>query len=339
MNNRNFSLDFPYAVASPSASALFRSVPEDFQVTEQLGFELSGEGEHLCLYVEKRGQNTHWVAALLAKHFGVDGMAVGYCGMKDRHAVTRQWFSVHLPGRLQERFEQSQPLEGCQVLAQQRHHKKLRRGQHTGNQFVIRLRRIEGDISALEYRLQQIASGVPNYFGEQRFGRAGGNLVEASRLLSMWGDTPVNGGQRGGRSRQRSPIDGIYLSAARAYLFNLVLAERVRLECWQSSLPGEIFPEGPLWGRGRSTAPPAVQLIEDQVLLPWRDWTNSLEYSGLQQERRPLLLTPGSLQYQWSNHTDYIDLELSFDLSSGCFATSVLRELVLLRPNCGDGAV
>ncbi len=99
MNSRQFSLEFPYAIAPPSASALFRSVPEDFQVTEQLGFELSGEGEHLCLYVEKRGQNTRWVAGLLAEHFGVDDMAVGHCGMKDRRAVTRQWFSVHLPGK------------------------------------------------------------------------------------------------------------------------------------------------------------------------------------------------------------------------------------------------
>ena len=163
MNSRQFSLEFPYAIAPPSVSALFRSVPEDFQVTEQLGFDLSGEGEHLCLYVEKRGQNTRWVAGLLAKHFGVDDMAVSHCGMKDRHAVTRQWFSVHLPGKLPEMPERPPMLEGCQVLAQQRHHKKLRRGQHAGNQFVIRLRQIEGDVSVLEHSLQQVVNGVPNY--------------------------------------------------------------------------------------------------------------------------------------------------------------------------------
>jgi len=339
MNNRQFSLEFPYAIAPPSASALFRSVPEDFQVTEQLGFDLSGEGEHLCLYVEKRGQNTRWVAGLLAKYFGVDDMAVGHCGMKDRHAVTRQWFSVHLPGKLPESLEQPPILEGCQVLAQRRHPKKLRRGQHAGNQFVIRLRQIDGDVSALEHSLQQVVNGVPNYFGEQRFGWAAGNLVEANRLLSVWGDTPSNKKQRSGRRRQRSPIDGIYLSAARAYLFNLVLAERVRLGHWKLTMAGEAVPEGPLWGRGRSAAPQSVQLLEDQVLSSWADWTNSLEYSGLQQERRSLLLTPSNMQYRWLNCVDHTDLELSFELPSGCFATSVLRELVTLRPICGDGAL
>lgn len=339
MNSRQFFLDFPYAIASPSVSALFRSVPEDFQVTEQLGFELSGEGEHLCLYVEKRGQNTRWVAGLLAKHFSVDDMAVSHCGMKDRHAVTRQWFSVHLPGKLPEMPERPPILEGCQVLEQQRHHKKLRRGQHAGNQFVIRLRQIEGDVSALEHSLQQVVNGVPNYFGEQRFGWAASNLVEANRLLSVWGDTPANRKQHSGRRRQRSPIDGIYLSAARAYLFNLVLAERVRLGHWKLAMPGEVAPEGPLWGRGRSAAPQSVQLLEDQVLSPWGDWTNSLEYSGLQQERRSLLLMPANMQHRWLNCGDHTDLELSFDLPSGCFATSVLRELVSLRPICGDGAI
>jgi tRNA pseudouridine13 synthase len=339
MNSRQFSLELPFAIAPPSASALFRSVPEDFQVTEQLGFELSGEGEHLCLYVEKRGQNTRWVAGLLAKQFGVDDMAVGHCGMKDRHAVTRQWFSVHLPGKLPETSEQFPLLEGCQVLAQRRHHKKLRRGQHAGNQFVIRLRRIEGDVPALEHSLKQAVDGVPNYFGEQRFGRAAGNLVEANRLLSVWGDTPSSRMQRSGRRGQRSPVDGIYLSAARAYLFNLVLAKRVSLGYWKSPMPGETAPEGPLWGRGRSAAPQSVQLLEDQILGNWRDWTNSLEYSGLQQERRSLLLIPANMQYRWLNHDDCTDLVLSFDLPSGCFATSVLRELVSLQSIGGDGAV
>jgi tRNA pseudouridine13 synthase len=104
-------------------------------------------------------------------------------------------------------------------------------------------------------------------------------------------------------------------------------------------MAGEAVPEGPLWGRGRSVAPQSVQLLEGQVLSSWDDWTNSLEYSGLQQERRSLLLTPSNMQYRWLNSGDHTDLELSFELSSGCFATSVLRELVTLRPICGDGAI
>lgn len=331
MNSRQFTLDFPRALGEPLGSALFRQHPEDFQVTERLGFEPSGEGEHLCLYVEKRGQNTRWVAGMLADYFGVDEMAVSYCGMKDRHAVTRQWFSVHLPGTQEDPAISEPKLSDCKILTIARHHKKLRRGMHADNHFVIRLRQLEGDIPAMEQRLGVIAAqGVPNYFGEQRFGREGGNLLEADRQLKS---RAAESQQRRRKSRQPASRGGMYLSAARAYLFNLVLAERVRQGSWNLSMDGEVDPSGPLWGRGRSQAPEQVRELESQVLQPWQDWCHGMEFSGLSQERRPLLLMPGEFSWQWLNQpeTEQDDLELSFSLPTGCFATALLREVAELQ--------
>lgn len=320
---------------------MFRAEFEDFNVDEVLGFAFSGEGEHLCLHIEKQGENTRWVAKLLAEYFEVDEMAIGYCGLKDRRAVTRQWFSVHLPSTPDIRL----PVQAeYQVLESYRHNKKLRRGMHQANSFVIRLREIQGDRKALEERLQQISEqGVPNYFGEQRFGIEGGNLTEADSLLrTQYGaDRIKDSGKKRGRGKRGSPRGGIYLSAARSYLFNLVLAERVKHGNWsrlleaaveKDTIAGEVD-TGPMWGRGRSSAPIAVCEFEKSVLSGWQDWTNAMEFSGLQQERRSLVLNPEGFSWKWlPSATDIVeDLELSFTLSSGCFATSVLRELIQLK--------
>ena len=321
---------------------MFRAEFEDFKVDEILGFDFSGEGEHLCLHIEKQGENTRWVAKLLAEYFEVDEMAIGYCGLKDRRAVTRQWFSVHLPNTPDIRL----PVQTeYQVLESYRHNKKLRRGMHQANSFVIRLREIQGDREALERRLQQILEqGVPNYFGEQRFGIDGGNLSEADSLLrTQYGaDRIKDSGKKRGRGKRGSPRGGIYLSAARSYLFNLVLAERVKQGNWSDPIEGDTVKgdilernlvTGPLWGRGRSNVPEAVREFEQLVLSDWQDWTNALEFSGLQQERRSLVLNPEGLSWKWlpSDKDLALDLELSFTLSSGCFATSVLRELIQVK--------
>ncbi|MCB1669186.1 MAG: tRNA pseudouridine(13) synthase TruD [Porticoccaceae bacterium] len=314
-------LDFPRAHGSVCGEAVFRREPEDFQVNEVLGFSPAGEGEHLCLHIEKRNQNTRWVAGLLAESLGVNENAVGYCGLKDRRAVTRQWFSVHTrqtPGMLALGHD-------INVLSTTRHHKKLRRGIHQSNQFVIRLREFGVDPERLDARLQTIGEqGVPHYFGEQRFGFNAGNLQEADRLLSEAADQSRR--HRKGKNgwQQRG---GLYLSAARSYLFNLVLAERVKRRTWNLCLEGETVAEGPLWGRGRSSAPAIVAELEKNILKGWQHWCSGLEFSGLQQERRPLVLTPASFSWQQQGE----DLELAFTLPAGAYATAVLREIAVLK--------
>ena len=341
---------------------------------EVLGFSFSGEGEHLCLHIEKRGENTRWIAKLLAEHFEVDEVAIGYCGLKDRRAVARQWFSVHLPNKFDLKASDLKVSDvkvpdgqvtqagesdgaGYKVLEVARHHQKLRRGMHQANSFVIRLRDIQGKgdselirepiRDSIEPRLQKIsAQGVPNYFGEQRFGIDGGNLVEADALLrAQYGadrqpdqEKKSSGKKRGRKHRGRkrgSPRGGMYLSAARSYLFNLVLAEYVSQGSWLELIEGQTA-SGPMWGRGRSNAPETVREFEQPILSDWQDWTNALEFNGLQQERRDLVLHPEDLSWRWlvsdSDKADSIgdDLELSFTLPSGAFATSVLREVAQL---------
>lgn len=324
----------------PPIRASFRATPEDFDVEEVLGFEPVGEGEHLFFWLEKRGANTAWVAGQLARWAGVTSMAVGYAGLKDRHAVTRQWFSVHLPRRVAP--DANPAIEGVRVLERCWHDRKLKRGAHRGNRFAIVLRDIAGDVSAVENILARIAvDGVPNAFGEQRFGRDAGNVDEARRWLSS-------------ERLPRLPRDrrGLLLSTARAHMFNAVLAERVRRGNWNRPLAGdcfqldgrgswfgpeavikselaarvergEIHPTGPLWGAGEPPTTNQVQALEMAVAAAEPALCVGLARFGLKQERRPLRLLPHHLSWQWQSSERSV-LRLSFELPRGTFATAVL---------------
>lgn len=312
-----FSLDFPRAYGELTASATFRERPEDFQVDEDLGFLPSGFGEHVFLHIRKRGENTAWVAQKIAALAEVNINDVGYCGRKDRHAVTTQWFSVYLP-RFHEPDWQLLNSASIDLLNVARHSQKLRRGAHKQNHFVICLRDLKtSDKSHIQQKIEKVFSGVPNYFGEQRFGRDGNNLREAHQIL-------VEGKRY--RDKQKR---GLMLSAARSYLFNQVLATRVREGSWTQCLDGELsaFPTGPLWGRGRPLVGSDVALLEQQVLESWGDWCNGLEHAGLSQERRALQLIPRDTGCEWLDD----NLTLKFSLDAGEFATALLHELAHLR--------
>jgi len=318
------SIEFPFAYGAPSASADFRSQLTDFIVDEQLGFEPLGEGEHLLVRVRKRGDNTGWIAEQLAAYFGIRPMDVGFCGLKDRHAETSQWFSLYLPKsdptddekRLQTFIDESEA--DLDLLTFGRHIKKLRRGQHTANAFQIILRNIR-EPDSLPARLSAIAEqGVPNYFGEQRFGRSSSNLHWARRWFEG-GETI--------RSRNKKVMAK---SAARSYLFNLVLGERVKLGNWCQLIDND--PKsltGPLWGRGRPVVSEALASSEAQAMESCGQWLEGLEHVGLQQERRDLVLHPQ--HFTWTQEGDI--LTLRFALPPGAFATAVLRELATLV-NC-----
>jgi len=336
----------PRAHGAPVLRARIRVAPEDFDVTEIDGFVASGAGEHLLLTIEKRGMNTAFVARLLAEWAGVDERAVGYAGLKDRHAVTRQRFSVQLPGRAApdvaalER-DDSATGQALRVLGQARHARKLPRGALAGNRFVLALRDVEGDRAAIEARLQAMASrGVPNYFGEQRFGHGGGNVDKALRMFTGM--------------RVRRDERALLLSAARSALFNRVLAARVSDGSWDRGLEGEawmldgsrsvfgpepwsdalasrldafdIHPSAPLWGRGELRSEGAARALELAALADGDSLAlrTGLEAAGLKQERRATRLRPDGLAWRW---IDEQALELSFGLPAGSYATSVLAEL------------
>ena len=342
-------------------TARIRSCPEDFRVDEDLGFSPSGEGEHSLLHIRKRNRNTDQIARQLARHAGVRARDVSYCGLKDRVAVTSQWFSVWLPGKADPDWSSIEE-DGLKILQQSRHLRKLQRGALQGNRFEIVLREIQGAQENIEKRLSQIKTqGVPNYFGEQRFGRDGGNLSAAQTMFE------------GKRIKDRF-LRGLYLSSARSFLFNEVLAERVRNNNWNAILPGEAIslagsrsffvcdevdeeitqrlknndshPSGPLWGRGELSTHGEAGKLEKTVMASHSLFCEGLEKAGLKQERRALRLLVNDLQWAWldeqgaepnqeaCNETDHKnrtpDLRLTFTLPAGAYATAVLREVVSL---------
>ncbi|MDX1757669.1 MAG: tRNA pseudouridine(13) synthase TruD, partial [Marinobacter sp.] len=176
--------------------ATLKADPTTFFVDEDLGLPgfpeqvrepvsvVSGDGEHLCLRLEKVGDNTDYVARQLAGLAGCRDQDVGFCGLKDRHAVTRQWFSIYRPGMEAEDQAFLAEVAGhWRLLAAHRYVKKLRRGDHRGNVFEITLLDVVGERDAIDQALTAIKQrGCPNYFGKQRFGHAGSNLDRAIRM-------------------------------------------------------------------------------------------------------------------------------------------------------------
>jgi tRNA pseudouridine13 synthase len=310
----------PWSHAYPpsGASAAFKQHNEDFVVTELPLQPPGGEGEHVWLDVEKNGANTAFVAQQLALAAGVQERDVGYAGLKDRNALTRQWFSIYLPKGETPDLTQLQHAE-FKVLAQSRHVKKLRPGDLQGNRFRIVLRDVVGERSAVEANLQAIAAqGVPNYFGAQRFGFDGGNVEQGRAMLAR-------------EIRVRNPKKkGLYLSAVRSFVFNEVLALRIQQGLWGQTLPGDVLdeagcPTGPLWGRGRVPTTDQAQVLENAVAARHASLCNGMEYAGLDQERRALVVKPAELSWAWPRPDQ---LMLSFVLPAGAYATVVLNEIL-----------
>ncbi len=312
---------WPRAYPATGASATLKQLNEDFVVTE-LPLQLPcGEGEHLWLDIEKNGANTAFVAKALAEAAGVQDWDVGYAGLKDRYAITRQWFSIYRPkgGPLDLTALQHPEFK---VLAQSRHLKKLRPGDLQGNRFRILLRDVSGNrrvIEAIEANLRAVAlQGVPNYFGAQRFGHQGGNVEQGRAMLAR-------------EIRVRNPKKkGIYLSAVRSFVFNEVLALRIQQGLWGRTLPGDVMdaagrPTGPLWGRGRVGSSDQAQALEMGVAAHHAGLCDGLEHAGLEQERRALVASPAELSWQWPQADQLL---LSFSLPAGNYATAVLSEIL-----------
>ncbi|MFI8374055.1 tRNA pseudouridine(13) synthase TruD [Pseudomonas helleri] len=339
-----FDLLGPLAYGEPLGSAVLKATAEDFQVDEVLDIPLSGDGEHLWLWVEKRGLNTEEAARRIAKAAGVSLRTVSYAGLKDRQALTRQWFSVQLPGKADPDLSAAEN-DTLKILKTSRHKRKLQRGAHAANGFTLRLTQLDADKEALQQRLELISKqGVPNYFGSQRFGWQGGNLGEA-RDYAARKALPE---QRNVRSR--------LLSTARSYLFNQVLAARVADGSWQRAQVGDLLaftdsrsffpageaecndprlaildlhPTGPLWGEGESATTHATHVLEQSIAAREADLRDWLVRAGMSHERRILRLPIGRLTWHYPE-PDILQLE--FVLPAGCFATVLVRELVDLVP-------
>lgn len=324
----------------PVARGLIRSLPEDFQVTERLGREPDGEGEHLWLWAEKRERNTVDVARDLARAAGVHPRQVSFAGLKDRIAVTRQYFSMQLPGSDDPDWA-AWAIPGVTIESATRSSRKIRRGTLDGNDFQLVIRDLEGDHERIEQRLAILAeSGVPNGFGVQRFG--GNNLGRARALFA--------GQMRRSPSRSKR---GFYLSAARSFIFNLVLSQRIEEGSWNELIDGDvamldgsqsffrpelddpgtlqrvrdldIHPSGPMVGLGDPPVAGRVAELEAAICERESDLLTGLQRFRLEHQRRALRMRVAGLTWHFPSSDQ---LSLSFSLGQGSYATSVLRELI-----------
>ena len=327
-----------FAYGMPKSIGQIKTVPEDFCVEENLGFELTGNGEHLFLNIEKTQLNTEEMANILAEKVGLPLKAVSYAGMKDKFARTIQWFSLHLPGMPDPDLDWLN-TETYRLLKSSRHNKKLKIGALKENHFIIKVCNFEYDEKELFLRIEKIkAHGVPNYFGLQRFGHNGNNLLRARAILLE------------NKKIKDKHLRGIYYSAARSFLFNEMLSCRVAQGYWNRPLEGDLMmlvgshsvfpveridevilqrikehdisPTAPLWGIGKELVTDKALSMQNQALEGLQDWCLALEKHKLERSYRPLTLFPQTLEFK--------DGVFKFTLPAGGYATMVLRELLMI---------
>ncbi|MFT5540903.1 MAG: tRNA pseudouridine13 synthase [Glaciecola sp.] len=356
-------------------SATLKLALHDFVVEEQLGFEPTGKGEHIFLWLEKTNLNTAFVAEALAKFSQLPLRDITYAGRKDKFALTRQWFGVHIANKQEPNWAEFE-LEGARILDVTRNDRKLRVGVLKGNKFSIRLRDLQNvDTEALEQRLEQIKQqGAPNYYGSQRFGeirltpnqtdseqqksladhkpladqkpliaqkRQGGNLALAEKLME--GEAIRNRNKR-----------SVAISALRSWLFNEVIHRRIEQDCFHHPMLGDamqlsgsnsffVFDDenekakmlarlaefdinitAPLWGDGKLHTSDTAKELELACVTQHSNIIETLNALGLRQERRAIRIVPNEFTWQIEDN----DLTMQFSLPAGCFATSIVRELL-----------
>ncbi len=337
--------EMAYAHTMPKGQAKFKTCTDDFIVRETLSFEPEGEGTHAYLYIEKTNTNTEWLARQLARFAGLEAKEIGYAGLKDRNAVTSQWFSINLELAEQVNWDDFH-LDGVKILKKTHHRRKLKRGVIKYNSFEIVLRDIEHssvvDLTQAVERIQR--SGVPNYFAQQRFGYDYNNLTRAAKWFS------------GAIKIKKRADKSIILSAARSMIFNQMLSQRIHKQGWEGIMDGDIMmlsgshsifpiteispdiqerfqqgdihPTAALWGRGGLTSKNDLLQLEQSVADELSAWCAGLEKHALKQERRSARLFPEDLVIRFSDKDPMSHVVLSFSLPTGSYATSVLREII-----------
>ena len=360
-----------FANGKPKLAATFKQEFTDFRVDEDLGFDLCEKGEHAYLWVEKVDRSTVDVAKKLSEATGVHGSQIGYSGMKDRRAETRQWFSRKLPAGREAQ------LRGCEsdslrIVEIHRNSRKLKIGSHRSNHFQVLLRDCEGSRDEFEQRLAHIdASGVPNYFGSQRFGMDLSNIKQVQSWMGAAldaGSGSVIDSSAASIPKQRFKRSMLF-SAARSYLFNQLLSHRLERGNWNGYLHGDVLNlngtnrsfalgaedewdsvlqqrleefdihiTGPLPGevdpKDKYVSYGEAADIEEAVCKQFTTLLAGLRHFGLKTARRPLRFRPIELNWEWQQSEQIqgaSNLLLDFSLGKGAYATSLLRELCVTR--------
>lgn len=343
-----------HAWGGPVGTALFKQQEDDFLVDEILGFEPDGTGEHVFWQVEKRGISTSRLIDHLSARLGMPRRLLSWAGMKDRHSLSTQWISIHAGLNVTPDPEKVES-DNVRVLSVRRNSRKLRIGSHRGNRFRITLRGLTGPMEDWLERLALIArEGVPNYVGQQRFGRHGSNMDKVRDMFA--------GHYRPRDRNERS----ILLSAARSHLFNRVLSDRVTDGVWNQAVDGDIFmlegsqrcftpdwlaggneaaatlaqrvleydihPTGPLTGK-MASAVTGIAAGYELVASSEAELVAGLAKAGMDQDRRALRLLVQELQAVPATGQALV---VEFTLCRGAYATSVLRELLSYADTAGS---
>ncbi len=337
---------FPYG--EPAATGRIKLVVEDFEVDEELGFEPGGGGEHLWLRVEKRDIDTPELIRRVAREQGLKAGRIGYSGLKDRRALSRQWLSLHLPGATRE--HRVADGDGYRILAAAWNRRKLRIGTHRGNRFRLRVRELDGFDKRARTQLERIRqSGFANFFGRQRFGRRGDNVEQALATL--------------GRGRMGRRRRGLLLSSLRGFLFNEILSRRIAAGHWDAPLDGDAFmldgsrsvfrapldadirerfatldihPVGSLYGPDREPLGGAAEIAEQRVYADYPEIVASLAAAGAKPQWRALRAVAQDFEYRHDDQARILELEVR--LAAGCYVTSLLDHFIVAVDEAGESA-
>ncbi len=348
------AMNWPLLTADlPGIAGTLKAQPADFEVEEIPAYPPSGDGEHLFLWIEKRGVSADELTRHLSSLLDISPGDLGTAGLKDKHAVTRQFVSV--PRRI-EPLLPSLNTDNIRVLSSTPHKNKLRTGHLHGNRFRVLVRNVEPDALAKATVIADRVrlSGLPNYFGSQRFGNNGSTLKQGLSLLSETGASSEQ--SRKSRDRHRSGrrfLHRLALSAAQSWLFNQVLAERLRDGLLDRVLLGDVMQvcatgglfiaqdlaaeqprfdthetvmTGPMFGPKMKPTTDEPATREQRVLDAAQLSPDAFRRYGHLTDgtRRPLLVRPDDLQI--SAVPDGLLFE--FALPSGSYATVLLREFM-----------
>jgi tRNA pseudouridine13 synthase len=322
----------------PGLGGTIKAQPEDFQVEEIPAYEPSGQGEHLYLWVQKRGIGADYFLRQIARRLGVPSEEIGTAGLKDRHAITRQWVSV--PASAEPRLPELDG-DGITLLSHTRHGNKLKPGHLRGNRFTIRIRQVQ-NVDALPWLLNRLQkSGMPNFYGSQRFGNDGETLQLGMQLLLGRSTGKVSGFMR-----------RLGLSAVQSALFNTHVATRMRDGLLRTVLEGdamkkwphggiftaqdvateqtrletqEIIPAGPIFGKKMF---PTTGLAEERELATLHEAGLTRGHFADQGKlmagtRRYMFIYPEDIQSEVLPE----GVQLRFTLPAGSYATVLLHEL------------
>lgn len=337
-------MNWSYLQNPPTDLGKLKAENEDFKVIENLGYEMTGEGEFVALRVRKNGANTLFVGEKLAKFAEIPVKNMGYAGLKDRNAITEQWFCLQMPGLETPDFSTFE-LNGVEILDITRHNRKIRVGSLDGNHFELLLRDIS-ETEEMKARLEFLKiHGFPNYFGDQRFGREDNNLSQAMRWAK--GEIKV-------KDRKKR---GFYLSSARSFIFNKVLSKRLEEKQHQTLHLNDVlqlsgsrsfftadesqdFDElkarleskdvqltAPLIGGELKVASLWEEDTLNHLMADWGDLWKLMKQEKMSSARRALFCVPQNFSWQFEAE----GLRLKFYLPAGSYATSLVRELIQIE--------